>query len=190
MRVADRQFVRQIIACAILVAAFAFLVTMLPIAPVATRTGQVQEGNALGYSAKVISVSDGDSITVRTDQQTIKIRLAQIDAPELSQPWGQKSKQQLASLVANKAVKVIPHGHDRYGRTIGDIEVDGRSVNRDMVARGAAWAYPDYVRDKSMIDSEEQARASRLGLWAMPNDHRMPPWDYRAQQRDTAAVGR
>jgi endonuclease YncB( thermonuclease family) len=56
-------------------------------------------------------------------------------------------------------------------------------VNRIMVARGAAWAYIAYLTDDSLRSLEAQARAQQLGLWAMPAQERVAPWDYRREKR-------
>lgn len=40
----------------------------------------------------VVSVHDGDTLTVLVGKQQIKVRLAEIDAPELGQPYGQRSR--------------------------------------------------------------------------------------------------
>ena len=53
-------------------------------------------------SGKVVSIHDGDTITILQDKQQIKVRLFGIDAPELKQPYGKKSKQFLANLIAGK----------------------------------------------------------------------------------------
>jgi endonuclease YncB( thermonuclease family) len=142
----------------------------------------------LSYSARVIKVSDGDTIIVRFNDENIKIRLAEIDAPENGQAWGTRSRHLLVGLVAGKHVIVLPTSTDRYGRTIAHIELDGQDINRIMVLSGAAWAYPDYVRDPQIIQLQDQARAAQSGLWAMPEGQRQPPWDYRAARRDAADV--
>ena len=75
--------------------------------------------------AKVVHIADGDTLTVVTDgQNQVKVRLAGIDAPERAQPFGERSKQSLARLVAGKPVEVRWHKRDRYGRVVGQIEVD------------------------------------------------------------------
>lgn len=86
-------------------------------------------------------------------------------------------------MVAGRTITIKPTGKDRYDRTIAQLEADGLDVNRDMVARGAAWAYVDYVTDPSMIDTERRARARSVGLWAMPENERVAPWVYRQQRR-------
>lgn len=127
-------------------------------------------------------------MTVRADNETIKIRLAQIDAPESGQPWGQKSRQELGRLVGGKTVIVTPHDIDRYGRTIADIKVNGSDVNQAMVTRGAAWAYVDYVRDDTMVKLERHARSSGQGLWAQTDNQPIAPWVYRRERRDNAVT--
>jgi endonuclease YncB( thermonuclease family) len=132
---------------------------------------------------RVIHVSDGDSITVRSGEANIKVRLAQIDAPETSQPWGTRAKQELAGLVGGQDVTLTVIDHDRYGRSVAQITRDNLDVNRAMVARGAAWAYIAYLTDDSLRTLEAQARAQRLGLWSMPANERVAPWDYRRERR-------
>ncbi len=50
------------------------------------------------------------------DNQQLKIRLAQIDAPELDQAFGQKSKQSLSDMVFNKTIKVEKEPIDKFVR--------------------------------------------------------------------------
>jgi endonuclease YncB( thermonuclease family) len=43
----------------------------------------------------IVGVTDGDTLTARCDQVTVKIRLAEVDAPEKAQPFGARSKEHL-----------------------------------------------------------------------------------------------
>ena len=127
---------------------------------------------------RVVGVHDGDTVTCLDEQnQQQKIRLAEIDAPEVSQDFGKVSREALAGLVFGKTVQVVDDGRDRYGRWIGHLFVDGVDVNRQMVATGNAWHYAAYSKDSSLASLETQARSRQLGLWAQPNP--TPPWDYR-----------
>ena len=131
-------------------------------------------------SARVVGVIDGDTVDVLTpEHRQIRIRLAQIDAPEHDQPWGYKSKQALSALVFNKDVTVNARSQDRYGRTVAMLSVGPLDVNQQMVREGAAWAYSQYVTDPSMFALEDQARARHEGLWSLPSSQTMPPWEWR-----------
>lgn len=124
---------------------------------------------------RVVGVSDGDSITVLdADKRTHKIRLQGIDAPEKAQPYGQKSKEALSDLVYRQAVQVVWTQQDRYGRTVGQVFLDGTDVNLQQVLRGMAWHYKQYEREQSESDrslyamAQAQARQLSLGLWQDP----------------------
>jgi len=73
------------------------------------------------FNGKVVSIHDGDTITVLSGKEQIKVRLYGIDAPEKKQDYGQRSKQFLASLIAGQVIEVEPKGKDRYKRTLGII---------------------------------------------------------------------
>ena len=151
---------------------------------------QVASGAALGDTilVKVVGVTDGDTVTVLDASKTQHtIRLAGIDAPEKKMPFGQSAKEHLSDLVFSKDVKVETSKKDRYGRSVGNIFVDGRDANLAMVTAGMAWHYKQYEREQSASDrqlyasAEEQARSLRAGLWR--DDNPTPPWEYRKERR-------
>jgi micrococcal nuclease len=187
MRTSQKSTIPQFIICLAFIASVAGFLALLPPVPQPKSTG-VEPSKSEAYQAKVIRVSDGDTIVVRTHDSTVKIRLAQIDAPELSQPWGEKSRQALKTLLSGKTIIVLSQGYDRYGRTIAELNVGDRNINQDMVARGAAWAYRDYLHDAKILALEADARGRGDGLWALPIGQRIAPWDYRAQRRETPKV--
>jgi endonuclease YncB( thermonuclease family) len=139
------------------------------------------------FTAQVVRVVDGDSVTVLVDRRTISVRLAQIDAPERGQPWGRNAREVLAGLVAGRTVRVRPSDVDRYGRMVALIDADGLPVNREMVRRGAAWAYRAYLPESGMLVVEAQARQARRGLWALPPGERVAPWEHRRAERTARA---
>ena len=98
-------------------------------------------------SARVIGISDGDTLTVLRGRTQARIRLHGIDAPETGQDYGSRAKQVASDLAFGKIVTVRPVEEDRYGRTVAEVILpDGRSMNREMVGRGAAWWYRAYSR--------------------------------------------
>ncbi len=127
------------------------------------------------FSAKVIKISDGDTITVLSGKEQTKVRLYGIDAPEKKQGYGQRSKQFLASLIAGQVIEVEPKGKDRYKRTLGIIQYKGQDINAQIVLSGYAWAYVKYSR--IYVDQESAARKNKRGLWQSSNP--TPPWEWR-----------
>jgi len=124
-------------------------------------------------SGKVVSVSDGDTITVLDSAKTqYKIRLVGIDAPEKAQAFGQASKKSLSNLVFNKDVEISWEKRDRYQRILGKVLLNGQDVCLEQVKRGMAWHYKKYQRDQIPEDraayalAEKKAKDIRLGLWA------------------------
>lgn len=130
------------------------------------------------FEGRAIRVLDGDTIEVLSQgNRTVRVRLANIDAPEKSQAYGQRSKQNLTQLVAGQTVTVIDLGGDQYGRRIGRVMVNGQEANVEQVRAGMAWVYARYNHDEQLPGLESEARAQRAGLWVDP--YPTAPWDYR-----------
>lgn len=140
--------------------------------------------SAIWLSGKVVSIADGDTITVLQDKQQYKIRLAEIDTPEKGQPYGTTAKQALSALVFGKIVTVEQVDTDRYGRIVGKVYVGPLYVNADMVKQGHAWVYRKYAKDQVLFRLEEHARRQKIGLWALQKDQRVPPWEWRRQKKN------
>jgi len=150
-------------------------------------------------AGKVVGVSDGDTITVLDrDKRQHKIRVAGIDAPEKSQPFGQRSRENLSRLVFGKEVDVQWSKHDRYQRIVGKVMVADPGCQRPdcaktvdaglgQVTAGLAWWYRKYAKEQSAEDAgayesaEQDARARHVGLWSDVDP--MPPWDWRKKDR-------
>jgi len=136
---------------------------------------------AATLQGKVVHIADGDTLTVLVDHEQVKVRLAEIDAPESHQDYGQRAKQALGNPVFSKDVSVDYDRKDRYGRTIGRVHLGDLDVNAEMVRSGYAWVYRQYAKDKSLYALEDEARAARRGLWA--SDVRVLPWEWRKDKR-------
>lgn len=146
------------------------------------------------YYGHVVSVSDGDSITVLDRQlREHKIRLNGIDAPEAGQEFSQASRRHLAKLVSGREVLVIWQMTDRYERELAKIMVDRMDINLEQLRAGMAWYFREYERDVPEEDrenfdaAEREARSERRGLWQQLNP--LPPWEYRARKRDENGTG-
>lgn len=140
---------------------------------------------------RVIGIADGDTFTLLLeDNSQVKIRLAEIDAPERGQPYGNRSRQAVSELVSGKFVRVEVQTTDRYGRTVGRPYVGDLDVCEEMVRIGAAWVYRQYVRDQSLFAVEHEAREAGRGLWGISESRNLPPWEWRRSGgQDSAPEG-
>lgn len=134
---------------------------------------------AEGLAGRVVGIADGDTLFLQTGWRQAKIRLAEIDAPEHSQAFGEQSKQSLAGLALGKTVRVEPETIDKYGRIVGTVFAGGLNLNQEQVRRGMAWAYRQYLRDPDYLRLEQEARRAKAGLWSADRE---PPWQYRHER--------
>jgi micrococcal nuclease len=147
--------------------------------------------NADGPFVSVVSVADGDTVTVLIDRKEEKVRLIGIDAPELGQkPWGRKSKQYLEDLLQASGWKVgleyDVERRDKYGRTLAYLKTtDGRIINLLMVKGGYAMLFtvPPNVRYvNELTAAQTEARSNELGIWNRKG-LKEKPVDYRREHR-------
>lgn len=145
--------------------------------------------DAQTFSGTAVAV-DGDSLVI----DARRIRLAGIDAPEVTQScnregesWqcGQVAKEQLAALVRGRRVECHGVTVDTYSRTVATCTAGYDDINRTMVEQGWAVAFRKY--SDAYVGAEDQARANRLGIWG---SEFVPPSDYRRSQRPPEQAGR
>jgi endonuclease YncB( thermonuclease family) len=159
-----------------------FAVLLLLLAAIAA------DASAEQWRGKVVAIADGDTLTLLdADRRQHRIRLDGIDAPEKSQPFGQRSRQSLAALAHGREAVADCPKIDRYGRSVCTVTVDGADVGLIQVRRGLAWHYVRYANEQTpqarveYARAEQQAREAHAGLWSMRDP--MPPWDYRRAAR-------
>lgn len=134
----------------------------------------------------VMQVKDGDTVVVSPAQggQFFTCRLYGIDTPEKKQPYGEEATKELKKLVLGQTVTVETTGAKTYNREVCIIKKDGMDINLEMVKRGMAWAYIQYLKRPHAsiyIEAEKEARDKKLGLWKESNP--TPPWEWRKRNR-------
>ena len=134
------------------------------------------------WEGKIVSVIDGDTVKVLSNDIQVKVRLASIDCPEKGQPYSQVARKFTASMVAGKIVKVWPTDTDQYGRTVAFVFVRSTDLNKELLKAGLAWHYKRYSRDPELAKLEFEARAKKVGLWKEPDA--VAPWEWRKQNRN------
>jgi len=133
------------------------------------------------YEATVIKVIDGDTIWIKKDNKHIKVRLSYIDAPELKQNFGIRSRNFLSNLVLDKMIEVNTNKKDRYNRHLGEIYIHNTKesifINAKMIKSGNAWVYKTYTNNPYLKNLEDYAKMKKKGLW---NEQKIiEPWIFR-----------
>jgi micrococcal nuclease len=135
-------------------------------------------------TAKVVSIGDGDTMTVQQNNRRVTIRLACVDAPEKAQaPWGAEATAKLKGLLPiGQQVRIREVEKDQHNRTVGEVFVGKRSINLALVQAGAAVVYRQYLQgcagsENQYLTAERLARAQSIGFWNQSNP--VMPWDFR-----------
>ncbi|MBM4221264.1 MAG: thermonuclease family protein [Gammaproteobacteria bacterium] len=148
-----------------------------------------QDGDTV-LRGTVTQVTDGDTATVRLQSGPITVRFYGIDAPERDQPHGKDAASVLRQQIAGKVVDLLPVEQDKYDRLVAVVMLGERNVNLEMVARGHAWAFRQYLGDFAddglYCEWEARAREQQLGLWRLPANQWRAPWEWRHQERGRA----
>ena len=134
--------------------------------------------NAAELRGKVVSIQDGDTLTILSGQNQVKIRLYGVDCPEKHQAYGSKAHEFTGSLSFGKEIRVVQRSKDQYGRIVGVVVLpDGRVLNEELLKGGLAWWYYRYSAEESYQALETDAKRGRRGLWSDPEP--VAPWDFR-----------
>jgi len=135
-------------------------------------TGLYFLGNAReeGFVVKVI---DGDTIVLNNSE---KVRLLGINAPEKGELYYGEAKERLKELVLNKKVFLErdEEDRDRYGRLLRYVYLGDEMVNLKMLREGYATLYLVGERlryERDLEEAEMEARKMRRGLWSQTSEH-------------------
>lgn len=112
----------------------------------------------------VTRVVDGDTLWLKTSasQQTLKVPIQGIDAPEICLPGGVQAREALKQRVLGQSVTVTSGAHDDYGRTVGTVHLQGQDLGRWLVAEGHAWVYS--IRGKKALTLTSCIKPSWYGV--------------------------
>lgn len=132
-------------------------------------------------TGKVISVIDGNTIEVKTDNSDVyKVLLNEIDCPELTQEFGENAKKFLEKMILNKKVTVSIKGKDRWGNRLAEVLINGDTDPRvALLKEGLAWT-SEKNPNPELEPYKNFAQQKGRGLWKQENP--TPPWTYRRQQ--------
>lgn len=147
----------------------------------AETTGTKPTAKPIILEGPLTEIVDGDTVTLRMGNHEYRIRLHGIDCPELDQPFGDQAAGTLAAIVDSDEVEYRLTDADRYGRLVGVLSLDGKSINQELVEAGLAWWYQKYAPDdQGLAEAQEAAKAANRGLWA--EGEAVAPWEWRKER--------
>jgi micrococcal nuclease len=129
--------------------------------------------------AKVVGIKDGDTVVVLDSlNNQITLRLAEVDCPEKSQPFGTKAKQFTSDQIYLQTIKYVVTDTDRYGRSIAMIyyDTDNKYLSAEIIKAGMGWHYKRYSTSKELALFEENAKKNKIGLWIENNPIEPSEW--------------
>ncbi len=128
-----------------------------------------------GTPTKVTRIIDGDTFQTETGE---KVRLIGINAPEITDIFGEEARIHLVQIIEGQTVDLIAdntsNDKDRYDRLLRYVVFNGVDINKKMILDGYAFAYLKYRFGKEAEYKEAQFTASRnnAGIWADENKER------------------
>lgn len=136
-------------------------------------------------AGKVTAVEDGDTLTIAGRGASFRIRLSDIDTPEIrhgdrpGQPFGRAAGESLRDLAQDREAVARCYEIDRYGRAVCHVIVAGVNTSQEQLRRGWAWVpeNPAWIRDTASKALESEARAAGRGIWQESSP--TAPWTWR-----------
>lgn len=127
-------------------------------------TADPRSGYHYGRATKVV---DGDTLAVKTAEgKRIRVRVAEIDAPEKGEPFSNRAREALNAMVWEQDLAIRLYDIDSYGRMVGHVFVGDTDVGRELVRTGLAVVFCRYATDKTLKTLEVKVRDAKLGIWS------------------------
>jgi endonuclease YncB( thermonuclease family) len=134
---------------------------------VAENHGSAADPRSGYFYGRATKVVDGDTLAVKTfDGRGIRVRVAEIDAPEQGKPFSRRARESLNDLVWNKDLAIRLYDVDKYGRIVGHVFVGDKDVGSELVRNGLAVVYRRHATDQSLYELENEARAAQRAIWS------------------------
>jgi endonuclease YncB( thermonuclease family) len=91
--------------------------------------------SAAATASEACRAIDGDTLICGRE----RVRVRGVYAAERGQPGGLEARDRLARLIRSGDLQLVRRAHDRYGRTIADVYVDGKRIRqRDIGPRAGS----------------------------------------------------
>lgn len=137
-------------------------------------SGVVLAGDGV-MTGKCVKVIDGDTLIIECEKNRQTVELAEVDAPELDQPWGKEVRNFVRDMVRGREVQIdVVEKTDEVVRV--RITVDGHDLSEILASRGLAWAAEE-TSDSELAELCAKAKGIPCGLWMDVDPE--PPWEFR-----------
>lgn len=138
------------------------------------------------YTGRVVSVSEGDLLTVSAGGSVQKIRLYGIACPLFGQPFHEKALFMTKFLSLQREVDITPVFKDNDGIENSLVRIQGTTgyLNNRLVGYGLAWVKPCDRKSRLCREWKKQegfAQMNFIGLWAQPPA--IAPWEWKKAKR-------
>lgn len=130
----------------------------------------------------VIAVTSGDSFSITVDGTDFRVRVSEVDSPDIKQAFYRQASDFTKDLIFGKKVHVNYESVDWTNKEIvGEVILpDGRSLASELIGAGMAWYYRVKPTVNEVLAKLEYAAWSRkIGLWVDPSP--VPPWEFRRE---------
>lgn len=133
-------------------------------------------------TGQVTRVVDGDSLELDVRGTRYRIELADIDAPEINQPWGAVAADELRKAAVGRFAVVAQSTLGQGNVMTGRVEIGDRDIALDLLYAGLTWTTlpptdPAIEYAHPYPAAEQEARLAHKGLWS--DDKPVPPWEWR-----------
>lgn len=121
--------------------------------------------------------TDGDTAHFLIDGTDTTVRFLAIDTPEYTkekEPYGKEASAYTCDAISNAKKIELEYDSgsdktDKYGRHLAWVYVDGKLLQKDLVAQGlaeVAYLYGDYAYTDELKEAQEEAKAKGLNIWS------------------------
>ncbi len=124
------------------------------------ETETIKEGRQI----KVLEVIDGDTFTTADKQ---RVRLRQVDAPELNLCGGQEAKEFLENLIQNREVVLKEEVVGQQNRPLALVYLNDKFINFEVLKNGWARYHSDSTTQTEMLkQAGSKAKKDNLGIFS------------------------
>lgn len=118
--------------------------------------------------AAVVSVRDGDTLTVLSQNQLITLDIADIDAPEGNEALSARARQSLVELCEHRRAILDEIEIGKARHIAAYVSCAGVDVSLEQVRRGLARVIAsDLPRGSALPEAQAEAQAAHRGVWGV-----------------------